>query len=218
MRLSDRVRALLGAGRGLVTNLPAARLDDDPVELFASWFQTAMQARIYLPEAMTLATCDAEGRPRARIVLLKRFDERGFVFFTNYASHKAEELALNPRAALVLHWNVLERQIRIEGSVERLSSVESDEYFRTRPRGSRIGAWASRQSSQLSARQELLDRVEQTEQEFEDQVVPVPPFWGGYLLAPLRIEFWQGRRSRLHERVVFTRENQGAWQAQLLYP
>ena len=218
MRLADKVRAILGAGRGILTELPGARLDSDPFELFASWFSTAVRAGIYLPEAMTLASCDSENRPRARIVLLKRFDERGFVFFTNYASQKARELEANAHAALVLHWSVLQRQVRIEGSVTKLSQEESNKYFQTRPRGSRIGAWASRQSARLESRSQLLHRVEQHTGEFEGQEIPLPPFWGGYLLNPVRIEFWQGRKSRLHERVVFTRKNQEPWQAHMLYP
>ena len=207
-----------GAGHKIQSELPAASVDDDPIQLFASWFETAAQAGICLPEAMTLATCDSQGRPRARIVLLKRFDERGLVFFTNYTSEKARELADNPHAALLLHWHVLERQIRIEGRVDKLPREESDAYFQSRPRGSRIGAWASRQSAPLPDRQQLLDRAQRLEKEFEGKEVPLPPFWGGYLLVPRHMEFWQGRTSRLHERVVFSRKDRGFWQAEMLYP
>lgn len=218
MRFGGRVRAIIGAGRGILSDLPGARLDSDPIELFASWFSAAVRAGIYLPEAMTLATCDSKNRPRARIVLLKRFDERGFVFYTNYSSHKAGELDANAHAALVLHWSTLQRQVRIEGSVTKLSQEASAEYFQTRPRGSRIGAWASRQSSQLESREQLINRVAEHTQEFDGREIPLPPFWGGYLVNPVRIEFWQGRKSRLHERVVFTRKGQEPWQAHMLYP
>ncbi|MDE2731162.1 MAG: pyridoxamine 5'-phosphate oxidase [Bacteroidota bacterium] len=218
MALSDKERTGTGAAPTGVRDLPAARIDDDPIDLFAAWFNAACEAPICLPEAMTLATCDAKGRPRARIVLLKRFDERGFVFFTNYTSDKARELAHNPHAALTLHWHVLECQIRIEGRVAKLPRGQSDAYFQTRPRGSRIGAWASRQSAALPERRNLLDRVRRFENEFEGKDVPLPPFWGGYLLVPRRMEFWQERGSRLHERVVFTRDEQDPWQAERLYP
>ena len=218
MRLAERVQSILGASRGMMSKMPAARLTDNPIELFASWFNDASKARVCLPESMTLATCDSEGRPRARIVLLKRFDERGFVFFTNYTSPKANELEACPHAALVLHWNILQRQVRIEGSVDKLPRQTSADYFQTRPRGSRIGAWASKQSTVLESRDELLSRVQSRTKEFQNQEVPLPPFWGGYCLAPSRIEFWQGRKSRLHERVEFTRDQEGAWSARMLYP
>ena len=204
--------------RGILSELPAADPEDNPFILFESWFDEAVRTDIYLPEAMTLATCTENGRPRARIVLLKRFDQRGFVFFTNYTSHKARELTTNPYAALVLHWGILQRQIRIEGPVTKFPTEESAAYFRTRPRGSRIGAWASRQSASLKSRQELVDRVTRHTQEFANTDVPLPPFWGGYLLSPSCMEFWQGRKDRLHERVVFTREASGPWHAEMLYP
>ena len=203
---------------GVYEDLPAAHIDDEPISLFGEWYRTAVEAGLYLPEAMTLATCTPDGKPRARIVLLKRFDQRGFVFFTNFDSCKGIELSAKPHAALLLHWHILQRQVRIEGRVEKLSDQDSFAYFRTRPRGSRIGAWASLQSQPLDSRQELERRVAQHTMEFENKEIPLPPFWGGFLVVPECIEFWQGRMDRLHERVVFARKNEDSWTARMLYP
>ncbi|AUX24274.1 pyridoxamine 5'-phosphate oxidase [Sorangium cellulosum] len=167
--------------------------------------------------AMTLATVDASGRPSARLVLLKGIDERGFLFFTNYASRKSAELAANPFAALCIHWAKAAEQIRVEGRVERLSDAESDAYFATRPRGSQIGAWASRQSEPLPSREVLLERVREIEARFEGRPVPRPPFWGGFRVVPDRIEFWRGQESRLHDREVYLRDGDG-WRVERLYP
>lgn len=166
---------------------------------------------------VALATADASGRPSIRMVLLKRVDERGFVFHTNYDSRKARELAENPHAALCLHWPTLEQQIRVEGVVERLPADESDDYFHSRPRGSQIGAWASRQSQVLPSRDRLETAVREIEQRFAGQPVPRPPFWGGFLLVARRIELWQGRTDRLHDRLVYVREGE-RWIAERLYP
>jgi pyridoxamine 5'-phosphate oxidase len=172
-----------------------------------------------LPEAACLATATPDGAPSARMVLLKSFDERGFVFFTNYESRKASELETNPRAALLFHWTKLERQIRLEGSVSRIPKTESEVYFFTRDRGSQIGAWASQQSHELQSREELERRFAEIDLRYQGRHVPLPPFWGGYRLAPLRMEFWQGRRSRLHDRLLFIRESLTApWRASQLYP
>ncbi len=206
------------AASQVYADLPGARVDDEPISLFGKWFSRASEAGLYLPEAMTLATCTPEGKPKARIVLLKRFDARGFVFFTNFASHKAAELAAQPHAALLLHWKTLQRQVRIEGPVEKLAEEDSVTYFRTRPRGSCIGAWASLQSQPLSSRHKLERRVARFEKDFMGKEVPLPPFWGGFLVVPERMEFWQGRENRLHERVAFTRTIEGTWAAELLYP
>ncbi|XXR54190.1 pyridoxamine 5'-phosphate oxidase [Sorangium sp. So ce385] len=167
--------------------------------------------------AMTLATADASGRPSARMVLLKGIDDRGFVFFTNYESRKSMEIAANPFAALCIHWAKAAEQVRVEGRIERVSDAESDAYFETRPRGSQIGAWASRQSAPLPSREALLERVREIEARFEGGPVPRPPFWGGYRVVPERIEFWRGQESRLHDRVVYLRDGDG-WRVERLYP
>ena len=166
---------------------------------------------------VALATADAKGRPSVRMVLLRGADERGFVFFTNYASRKGRELTENPHAALCFHWIALDEQIRIEGTVERLPDDESDAYFASRPRGSQLGAWASKQSDPLTARETLEQEYRDTERRFEGQTVPRPPFWGGFRLSPSRIEFWYGRPDRLHDRLVYTKAAAG-WTIERLYP
>lgn len=191
---------------------------DDPFALFARWFREAEEAAIPLPEAMALSTATPDGRPSSRMVLLKGFDTDGFRFFTNHGSRKATELAANAHCALLFHWATQERQVRIEGRVERIGDDDSFAYFRTRPRGSRIGAWASRQSHPLAEREELEARVAEMERRFADAEVPLPPHWGGYRVVPERIEFWQGRPSRLHDRLVWTRDNGGEWRVERLYP
>lgn len=166
---------------------------------------------------MTVATAAPDGAPSARMMLLKGVDPRGLVFFTNYESRKSDELFANPRAALVFHWAVLQRQVRIEGTVAKLAPAESDAYFRTRPRGSQIGAWASKQSAELSSRAELDQRFDEYQKRFAGQDVPLPPFWGGFRLAPETLEFWQGRVDRLHDRFRYRRE-EGRWMVERLSP
>jgi pyridoxamine 5'-phosphate oxidase len=217
MSLRSRLRALLTMGQGVARGLPDMDAGQDPIALFGRWFDAARRSGLLLPEAMCLATATRDGMPSARMMLLKGADERGFVFFTNYESRKGEELAANARAALVFHWAVLQRQVRVEGTVQRLSVDESHAYFRTRARGSRIGAWASAQSRPLAARAELGTRVREAERRFGDGDIPLPPFWGGFRLLPERIEFWQGRANRLHDRLVFERTD-GGWATQRLYP
>ncbi len=192
--------------------------DADPIQQFHQWYERAHRAGIAKPNAMTLATADADGRPSARIVLLSSFDERGFVFHTNYQSRKAEELERNPHATLVLWWDALDRQVRIEGRVEKTSAAESDEYFRTRPRGRQLAAWASDQSRSIESCAVLDDRMQTLTAEHEDQPVPRPPHWGGYRLIPESIEFWEHRRNRLHDRICYRRESTGAWSAEHLAP
>ncbi|PLC53107.1 pyridoxamine 5'-phosphate oxidase [Pollutimonas nitritireducens] len=193
-----------------------ASLATTPLEQFTLWFNEALQAAVPEPNAMTLATTTPEGRPAARIVLLKGFDERGFTFFTNYASRKGRELAANPFASLLFFWPQLERQVRLEGSIEKVSAAESDEYFQSRPLGSRIGAWVSPQSQPIT-RGELEARlIALTESLGGDP--PRPEHWGGYRLRPDYIEFWQGRPSRLHDRLVFQRENDENWSRMRLAP
>ena len=217
MSLKSSIRTIKTLGKGVVVGIPEAAADRDPLELFHEWFEAARESGLHLPESMSLATATPEGMPSVRMVLLKAYDERGFVFYTNYESRKAKELEANPRAALCLHWNVLERQVRLEGTVERVSHEESVRYFSTRARGSRIGAWASKQSEPLSGRKELEDRVRKYDDEYAGEDVPLPPFWGGYRLRPERIEFWQGKADRLHERLLFERDGDG-WSTLRLYP
>jgi pyridoxamine 5'-phosphate oxidase len=217
MSLKSSLRTLVTLGQGVVQGIPEAAADRDPISLFGEWFKAAGESGIFLPEATALATATPQAAPSVRMVLLKGVDERGFVFYTNYGSRKAAELEANPQAALCFHWAVLERQVRVEGVVERAPAEESDAYFSSRPRGSRVGAWASRQSDELPGRDVLEERVRRFEKEYPGEDVPRPPFWGGYLLRPTRIEFWQGKADRLHERLVFTREG-GSWTTQRLYP
>ena len=189
----------------------------DPVMQFSQWFEEAREAKLPEPNAMSVATADADGRPSCRILLIKEFDQRGFTWFTNYESRKGEELRANPHAALLFHWAELERQVRIEGRVVRVSADESDAYFQNRPIKSRLGAIASRQSRPIADR-ELLDRqFADTEQEYGEQP-PRPACWGGYRLTPERIEFWQGRSSRMHDRILYTRQPDGPWQRERLQP
>ena len=198
--------------------LRESNADPDPVAQFAAWFEDARAAGIRLPEAMVLATARADGAPSARFVLLNRFDERGFVFFANYESRKGRELAENPRAALVFHWDPLGRQVRIEGPVERLPAEESDSYFATRPRGARLSALASRQSEVVESREALEARVAELSAEYPGDAVPRPPTWGGYRLTPEAIELWQHREDRLHDRLRYRRSDDGAWLIERLAP
>lgn len=217
MKHKSLIRRLLTLGRGVVSGMPEDAERRDPLQFFGDWYADAESGGLLMPEAMTLATATAEGKPSARMVLMKDFDLDGFVFFTNYGSRKAEELEGNPYAALLFHWPSLQRQVRIEGGVARVKKEESMDYFNTRPQGSRIGAWASRQSEILSRRSELEQRVRDYEQKFSSSDVPLPSFWGGYRLKPETYEFWQGRVSRLHDRVCFDRQQSG-WKAYRLYP
>jgi pyridoxamine 5'-phosphate oxidase len=217
MSLKSSIRTIKTLGRGVVVGIPEAASDRDPLEIFGEWFEAARESGLYLPESMSLATATSDGVPSVRMVLLKAYDERGFVFYTNYESRKAKELEANPRGALCFHWGVLERQVRLNGSVERVSHEESVRYFATRARGSRIGAWASKQSDPLSERAELEDRVRRYSAEYPGDAVPLPPFWGGYRLRPETIEFWQGKADRLHERLLFRRAGD-AWETTRLYP
>jgi pyridoxamine 5'-phosphate oxidase len=189
----------------------------DPIEQFRRWFDAALDAGLHEPNAMTVATATRDGRPSARVVLLKGFDSRGFVFYTNYEGRKGRELEENPRAALLFYWGELERQVRIEGTVSRVSEEESDAYYASRPRGSRLGAWASEQSRTVEGREALEDRIGDLEAEYEGGEVPRPPFWGGYRVWPEVVEFWQGRENRLHDRIVYRRQG-GGWEIERLQP
>jgi pyridoxamine 5'-phosphate oxidase len=199
-----------------------ARLDEkdvsrDPFDQFSRWLAEAQAAETLEVNAMLLATATPAGRPSARVVLLRGFDERGFVFFTDYRSRKGEELEANPRAALTFYWGELERQVRIEGTVARTTLEESESYFRTRPVGSRLGAWTSYQSRPIASRQELETGLREVERRFSGSDIPVPPHWGGYRVIPENFEFWQGRESRLHDRIRYLREGK-RWRIERLSP
>jgi pyridoxamine 5'-phosphate oxidase len=217
MSLRSSIRTLFTLGKGVVRGLPEAAENRDPIELFAEWFDNASESGLLLPESAALATATPEGVPSVRMVLLKGLDERGIVFYTNYGSRKAREIELNPRASLCFHWPVLERQVRVEGTVERVSEEQSSRYFATRPRGSQLGAWASRQSERIPSGTDLRREIRRLDQTYPGPDVPLPPFWGGYVLRPTRIEFWQGKADRLHERLVFERRND-TWETHRLYP
>ena len=189
-----------------IDGLDEKTIDRDPIKQFQLWFDDAVAAKLPLPEAMTLATATPDGKPAARMVLLKQVDQDGFVFYTNYQSAKAEQLDANPYAALVFYWPQLDRQVRVEGSVTRTPAEESRDYFRTRPRESQIGAWASAQSEVISGRDVLEQRAQELEALYYDREVDCPEYWGGYRLNPERIEFWKSRIGRLHDRILYQRD------------
>jgi pyridoxamine 5'-phosphate oxidase len=190
----------------------------DPFDTFAAWYQVAQDADLYEPNGMTLSTVSAEGRPSSRIVLLRQVDARGFCFFTNYASRKGQELAANPWAALLFWWGALERQVRIEGQVERMSDAESDAYYHSRPKESRLGAWASAQSEVIPDRQTLESQLAALKAVYAGHEPPRPPYWGGYRLVPTTFEFWQGGPHRLHDRLRYQRQEDGIWRIERLAP
>jgi pyridoxamine 5'-phosphate oxidase len=193
-------------------------IDRDPIKQFQKWFAEAVTAKLPLPEAMSLATVNSEGKPKSRMVLLKQADDDGFVFFTNYRSAKAGELGANPNVSLVFFWSQFDRQVRIEGTVTKTSAEESQAYFATRPRESQVGAWASPQSSVINGRAELEAKQRELEKLYEGGPVPWPEYWGGYRVKPNRIEFWKGRIGRLHDRIVYEREGDGEWSIKRLAP
>jgi pyridoxamine-phosphate oxidase len=199
-------------------SLSETDVDANPMRQFDKWFNEAINYKIHEPNAMTLATATHDGRPSARIVLLKGFSEDGFKFYTNYLSRKGKEISKNPLGALVFFWGDMERQIRIEGTIEKLDRDYSEKYFHTRPKLSQISAMASPQSQEISDREHLEQKIAQLEAEYIDTEVPKPSFWGGYILKPRLIEFWQGRRSRLHDRIVYKKTDNKNWKIVRLAP
>lgn len=198
-------------------SLDETRMASDPLVVFNEWMEQAIAAGLLEPNAMTVATATADGKPSARVLLLKEVNGEGFVFFTNYQSRKGEELMANPYAALVFDWHTLQRQVRVEGEVEKLSPEASDDYFNSRPEGARVGAWVSPQSKVVQGREELNRLQEEQEKRFREEPVYRPPHWGGFLVRPTAVEFWQGRPSRLHDRVVY-HKTEGGWAKQRLAP
>lgn len=201
-----------------IDGLDETLIDRDPIKQFQLWFNDAIDAEIFLPEAMTVATATPDGRPSARMLLLKQVDQDGFVFYTNYKSAKAAQLDANPHAALVFYWSKLDRQVRVEGSLVRTSAEESREYFRTRPRESQIGALASAQSEVISGREVLEQRARELEELYLDREIDCPEHWGGYRLRPERIEFWKSRVGRLHDRILYERGPDESWTISRLAP
>ncbi len=198
--------------------LSSRDLAEDPFQQFDRWFQQAIEAHVPEPSAMTLATADASGAPSARTVLLKSVDANGFTFFTNYQSRKGRELDENPRAALNFYWPQVERQICVRGTIRRLSREASEAYFRSRPRGNQIGAWVSKQSSVIPNRESLERKLEAIEKQFSEGLIPMPDYWGGFVLDPAEIEFWQGRPNRLHDRFRYRRTQDQQWVVERLSP
>ncbi|MDN3653980.1 pyridoxamine 5'-phosphate oxidase [Thalassotalea ponticola] len=217
MTLLEKLRCLFTFGQGVALPLPPIPDDKNPFDLFATWYDDAQKSGILLPEAMSVSTCDATGQPSSRMVLMKSFDRDGFVFYTNYGSRKAQELEQNQKVALLFHWGVLQRQVRIEGTVEKTTQQQSEQYFHSRGRGSQIGAWASKQSQRIQYEGELKQREAKFSEQFKDQEVPLPEFWGGYRIKPSYIEFWQGRANRLHDRICFERGDND-WHTYSLHP
>lgn len=212
-QIPDEVRVEYGRGK-----LEEREVAPDAIEQFHKWFAEATTAGVAEPNAMTLATADRSGVPSARVVLLKSFDARGFSFYTNFDSRKGRELKSNPRAALCFFWQPLERQVRIEGIVEKVDRAESERYFATRPRQAQIGAWVSQQSQPITSRAELERLEAELQKRFANAPVPLPDYWGGYRVVPHAIEFWQGRPSRLHDRLLYTRSDHGGWAIRRLSP
>ena len=199
-------------------SLSESGVDANAIRQFGKWWEEAVNSKIDEVNAMTLATASLDALPSARIVLLKEVNERGFVFFTNYESYKAQQLAENPKACLVFFWKELERQVRITGLIEKISGKQSDEYFQSRPESSRIGAWASPQSRVIEDRQWLDEKFNELVNKMEGTAISRPPHWGGYIVKPVVIEFWQGRPSRLHDRIQYTLEENGGWKIERLAP
>lgn len=199
------------------SSLEESELNDNPIDQFMQWFEQALSSDLLDPNAMTLSTATPNGMPSSRIVLLKGVDEKGFRFYTNYKSRKSKELQENPRAALCFYWPPHERQVRVQGNVRKLGRGESEAYFHQRPRQSQLSAWASEQSAKISSREELISAFKKMEKRFEGKEIPLPEFWGGFLVEPVRIEFWQGRKGRMHDRISYEQKGDG-WTISRLAP
>ena len=218
MNLVEKLKCLFTFGQGVALPLPNISNETDPFSLFEQWFNDAKKSGILLPESMSISTCDTNGQPSSRMVLLKEFDKNGFVFYTNYTSRKSQELDSNNKISLLFHWGVLQRQIRIEGEVSKVPVEQSQRYFHSRDKGSQIGAWASKQSAKLSTAKELTEREEYYKNKFSKLTeIPYPEFWGGWNVKPHYIEFWQGRTSRLHDRICFEK-NEEHWSNYKVHP
>jgi len=217
MTFLEKLRCLFTFGQGVALPLPEIDENVDPMDLFKLWFEEANKSGMLLPEAMSVSSCTADGKPSSRMVLLKEFNQDGFVFYTNYGSRKSQELNENQHVALLFHWNVLQRQIRIEGTVEKTSLEQSAQYFHSRDRGSQIGALASKQSQKIKHDKELAQRVKYFEGKYPTGQVAHPKYWGGYRIKPTYIEFWQGRASRLHDRLCFEKKDNN-WEHFKLHP
>ena len=201
-----------------LAQLSETTINTNPVKQFDIWFNEAIEAKLYEPNAMTLSTATRDGVPSARIVLLKGYDNYGFVFYTNYLSRKGKEITKNPVGALTFFWGELERQVRIEGTIEKLSKDQSERYFQTRPKGSQLGALVSPQSQEIAGREVLENKMAQLEAEYADKDIPKPSFWGGYILKPRMVEFWQGQQSRLHDRILYKKVDNSTWKTVRLAP
>lgn len=218
MTLIEKLRCLFTFGQGVALPLPKISNDAQPFPLFKQWFEEAHKSGILLPEAMSVSSCGNDGQPTSRMVLLKEFSEGDFIFYTNYASRKSQNLEENTKVALLFHWNVLQRQIRIEGTVEKVSLEQSAQYFHSRDRDSQIGAWASKQSAKITHDNELQKNVDYYNGKYPHGEVPHPNFWGGWRVKPTYIEFWQGRASRLHDRICFEKNDADQWVSFKLNP
>lgn len=202
----------------MARGLNQSELDTSPFKQFEAWYSQTIETGVYEPGAMSLATVDANGQPWQRTVLLKLYDEQGFVFFTNYESRKAKQMAVNPRVSLLFPWHAMGRQLKMTGVVEKISTAESLKYFASRPRGSQLGAWASNQSEIISSRSILVSMFDSMKQKYDNKDVPLPPFWGGYRVKPETFEFWQARDSRLHDRFIYQKNDEGEWFSERLAP
>lgn len=198
--------------------LSQGKLRENPFKQFETWYQQSIESHLYEPGAMSVATVDERGQPWQRIVLLKLYDEKGLVFFTNYESRKAQQIAVNPKVSLLFPWHVLGRQLKITGEAEKVTTAESLKYFTTRPRGSQLGAWASQQSQMINSRSILESMVDNMKKKYANKEVPLPPFWGGYRVKPETFEFWQARDNRLHDRFIYRRDEASQWFIERLAP